>query len=75
MRCTRHHKGVLLRYRLASGGLRQIKLGEFGVRTLPAARNELARRRKQRDGVYAHLAYRNQWMPSPHKRNSLICYL
>jgi integrase len=49
VRCTDTAKVFFYRYRLASGELRQIKLGEFGAMTLPAARNELARRRLERE--------------------------
>lgn len=35
------------RYRAADGALRQIKLGEFGVMSIPAARAEVSKRRQQ----------------------------
>lgn len=49
VRCNESARVFFYRYRLAGGGLRQIKLGEFGPLTLPAARHELARRRLERE--------------------------
>jgi hypothetical protein len=49
VRCNGSARVFFYRYRLAGGTLRQIKLGEFGPLTLPAARVELTKRRLERE--------------------------